>query len=104
MKAAVVFTGSGPILILTSHDTLDHPDLIARLAAKGIGKFVAHEIPLDEVRSWYGPGFERIATDETEDDALRIVDVDGRHIFCHLRLSDLGPSVRCEAVLATAGS
>jgi len=102
MKAALIFTGSGPILILTSHENLDAPDLAARLAAKGIGKYIAHEIPVDEVRRWYGPTLERVTTDGTQDDALRIVDVDGRHIFVHLRLEDLGPEVRCEASLAAA--
>jgi len=103
MKAAVVFTGSGPILILTSHEILDHPDLVSRLAVKGIAKFIAHEIPYDEVRRWYGPSFDRVLTDETQNDELRIVDVNGSHIFCHLRLSDLGPAVRCEAMATTAG-
>ena len=100
MKAALIFTGSGPILILTTHATLDAPDLAARLAAKGIGKYIAHEIPVDDVRRWYGPAFDRALEDASQDDALRIVDVDGRHIFVHLRLEDLGPEVRCEAVAA----
>jgi hypothetical protein len=104
MKAALVFTGSGPILILTNLAELDDPGLVARLAAKGIGKFIAHEVPVDEIRRWYGPTFERAMTDTTQEDELRIVDVDGQHIFCHLRLSDLGPMVRCEAALSTAGS
>jgi len=101
MKAALIFTGSGPILILTSFDSLDHPGLVSRMAAKGIGKYIAHEVPVDEVRSWYGSTFDRVLTDETEEDALRILDVDGAHIFCHLRLGDLGPSVRCEGTLET---
>ena len=60
MKAAVVFTGTGPILILTSLDVLDDPDLVSRMAAKGIGKFIAHEIPVDQVRRWYGSTFDRV--------------------------------------------
>ena len=104
MEAAVIFTGSGPILILTTLETLDDPGLILRLAAKGIGKFIASEVPVDEIRRWYGPTFERALTDVTQEDELRIVDVDGQHIFCHLHLGDLGPMVKCEATLAAAGS
>ena len=88
MKAAVVFTGSSPILILTSLGRLDDPDLVARLAAKGIGKFIAYEVPVDVA----------------QDDGLRILDVDGQHIFCHLHLSDLGEAVRCESSLTAAGA
>jgi hypothetical protein len=40
MKAGIVFTGTGPILILTSCDSLEHPDLVARLCEKGISKYV----------------------------------------------------------------
>ena len=76
MKAALIFTCSGPILILTSHTALDDPDLASRLAAKGIYKYIANEVPFDEVRQWYGPIFDRVVTDETQDDALRILDVD----------------------------
>ena len=103
MKAAVVFTGTGPILILTSLDVLDDPDLVSRMAAKGIGKFIAHEIPVDQVRRWYGSTFDRVLTDTTQEDELRIVDIDGQHIFCHLQLNDLGPAVRCESALVASG-
>lgn len=104
MKAAVVFTGSGPILILTSLDALDDPELVARMAEKGFDKFIANEVPVEEVRRWYGATFDRAVTDTTQDDELRIVDIDGQHIFCHLHLDDLGPGVRCEQGLAAAGS
>lgn len=103
MKAAVVFTGSGPILILTTFEALDDRGLVSRLAAKGIGKYLACEVPLDEVQNWYGTTYERVVTDTLQDDALRILDIDGHHIFCHLRLSDLGPVVRAESILTVAG-
>jgi hypothetical protein len=99
MKAAVVFTGTGPILVVTTHDSLDHPDLVSRLIAKGIAKFIAHEVPYDEVRRWYGPTLERALSDAAQDDALRIVDVDGRHIFSHLSLRDFGPALLHESSL-----
>ena len=104
MRAALIFTGSGPILILTSLAALDDPGLVSRLAAKGIHKYIANEVPLGEVRQWYGPVFDRVMTDETQDDELRILDVDGRHIFCHLHLKDLGPAVRHETMLEAAGA
>ena len=56
------------------------------------------------VQQWYGPLFMRVLTDAAQDDGLRILDVDGQHIFCHLHLSDLGEAVRCESSLTAAGA
>ena len=47
MKAALVMTGSGPIVILTSHGALTDPPLLEKLKAKGIDKFIAYEIPVE---------------------------------------------------------
>ena len=32
MRAGLIFTGSGPIVVLTNHDSLTDPDLVERLA------------------------------------------------------------------------
>ncbi len=48
MKAVIVFTGSGPILILTSYPSIDDPNFISKLKAKGIKKFIVSEIPMDQ--------------------------------------------------------
>ena len=47
MKAAVVFTGSGPILILTTYESFGSPDFIEKLEAKGLNKFIAYEVPVE---------------------------------------------------------
>jgi hypothetical protein len=104
MKAAVIFTGTGPTLVLTSLASLDDPAFAAGFAAKGVTKFFACEVPLDEVRSWYGPRFDSVLEDADQDDELRILDIDGQHIFCHLRLASLGPVVRFEPKPAAAGA
>ena len=46
MKAALLFTGSGPLVILTSHASFTDPALLEKLAAKGIDKFIAYEVPV----------------------------------------------------------
>ena len=43
MKAGILFTGTGPILILTTYETLKDPKLIEKLRQKGIKKY-NHEI------------------------------------------------------------
>ena len=44
MKAGIIYTGTGPILILTSYQSFRDPKLIEKLGAKGIKKFIAREI------------------------------------------------------------
>ena len=41
MKAYMLITGSGPIVILTSHDSVLDVALVRKLAGKGIEKFIA---------------------------------------------------------------
>ena len=47
MKAALLFAGSGPLVVLTSHASFTDPTQLEKLGAKGIDKFIAYEIPLD---------------------------------------------------------
>ncbi len=54
MKGILVFGGSGPLLLLGSYPTIDDPELIERLHAKGLEKFIAYEIPIDRCRELYG--------------------------------------------------
>ena len=44
MKAGVFFTSTGPILLLTSYDSLTDPKLVNKLDTKGIKKFIAYEV------------------------------------------------------------
>ena len=59
MKAFMLFTGSGPLVILTSHSSVTDPALLEKFSAKGIDKFIAHEIPLAVARERYAGHFER---------------------------------------------
>ena len=36
MKADIIFTGMGPILILTSYETFEDPKFVGKLNVKGI--------------------------------------------------------------------
>jgi len=48
MKAGIFFTGSGPIIILTSYASLTAPNFVEKLAVKGIGKFIVYEAEVEE--------------------------------------------------------
>jgi hypothetical protein len=93
MNAALVFPGSGAVLILTSHDGLEDPALLERLARKGIGKFIGFPVPIDLLRKKYGVHFDVVCRDLHETDDLRVLDFDGRRAMELLPFSALGPPV-----------
>ena len=93
MKAAIIFTGSGPILILTSFDSLEHPTLSEKLVAKGITKYIAYEVPVDKVKKAYGTRFSIVLGDLSQTDDFRIMDIDGHHVFYSFSFEELGPPI-----------
>jgi len=96
MKAGIFFTGTGPILILTSYDSLDDPKLIEKLSAKGIKKFIAHEVSEEKVKDLYGLQYNVILGDLRQADDLRVLDYDGHHVFYNFSLKEMGEPVLYE--------
>jgi hypothetical protein len=94
MHAHLIFTGSGPILILTTYPSVTDERLVAKLRHKGIAKFIAYEVPLERTRKLYGVPFEAIAADLVGQEDLRVLDFNGHHIFANFRLSELGEALR----------
>jgi len=94
MRSYLVFTGTGPILVLTTFPEISDPRLTEKLAHKGIEKFIAYEVPLDHVRRLYGVPFEVIASDLADTEDVRILDFNGHHIFNVFSLKELGEAVR----------
>lgn len=90
MKAGIYFTGSGPILLLTSYESLTDPRLIEKLAAKGIKKFLAFEVPVETARERYGHHFSVVMGDLHQQDDLRVLDYDGHHVMGNFRLTEIG--------------
>lgn len=89
MKVAMLFTGSGPIVVLTSHDSVTDPTLLGKLEAKGIGRFLAYELPLDLAKKRYGGHFNTVVNDLHETDDLRVLDYNGERAFGLFRLNEL---------------
>ncbi len=90
MKAGIIFSGSGPLLVLTSYNSFTEPRLIEKLRAKGIKKFIVYEIPVESVRQKYGTHFASTLADLKQEDDLRVVDYDGHHIFLEFSWNELG--------------
>lgn len=97
MKAMMLFTGSGPLVILTSAASLTDEPMRTRLAAKGIEKFLAYEIPLELARERYGGHFGVVMGDLHETDDLRVLDYNGERAFRLFRFDELREPVVQEA-------
>ena len=93
MKAGILFTGTGPILILTTYETLKDPKLIEKLRQKGIKKYIAYEVAEDLVNQKYGKHFNVILGDLSQTDDLRVLDYDGHHVFYNFSLNEMGEPV-----------
>lgn len=97
MHAALIFPGSGPILILTSHEGLEDPALLRRLDLKGITKFIAYPVPLEVAKQKYGVHFDVVSQNLHETDDLRVLDFDGRRAMELLPFDVLGEPIYHEA-------
>jgi hypothetical protein len=100
MKAYMLITGAGPIVVLTSYPFILDAPLIEKLAAKGIEKFIAYEIPIDIAKQRYGTHFAVVKDDIRETDDLRVLDYDGSRAFKLFHFDELGPALLHEPLSA----
>lgn len=90
MKAIILFSGSAPLLLLTSYEPAADVQFTAKLATKGIKKFVAYDVPLDLVKEKYGTHYDLVMADLKQSDDLRILDYDGYHVVNSFSFKNLG--------------
>lgn len=88
MKAGLLITGSGTLIYLTSYGEYINDALITKFKNKGITKFIAYEIPIEEAMEKYAGHFELVVQDLKETDDLRILDYDGTRAFRMFSLLD----------------
>ena len=96
MKAYFLFTSGGPLVILTSYDFIKSPELLSKLHAKGLIKFVAHEISLEAAQSKYGRHYDVVSKDVHESDDFRVLDYSGERAFKCFSFKELGPPIYYE--------
>ncbi len=93
MKTYFLFVATGALVILTSYDSVTNPELLKRLSAKGINKFIACEIPSDLAEIRYGKHFGIVCQDLYESDDLRVLDYNGQRAFSTFSFKELGSPV-----------
>ena len=96
MKAGIIFTGTGPILILTTYGSFSDPKLVDKLEVKGIKKFIACELDLDVVQKKYGNHFKVVMGDLKQSDDLRVLDYNGYNVFYNFSFIEMGKPVYFE--------
>ena len=93
MKGGIFFTGSGPVVIMTSYDSLTEPGFLETMNAKGLKKFIAYEVAVEGLKQKYGKHYELIMKDLKQSDDLRVLDYDGHRVLKHFDLSTLGAPI-----------
>ncbi|MGR3301804.1 MAG: hypothetical protein ACUZ8I_04780 [Candidatus Scalindua sp.] len=94
MKAALIFTGSSPILIITSYPSLEDKRFLEKLKQKGIDKFIAFEVQLEIAKEKYGNRFDLITADLNATEDMRILDYNGQLAFERFSFEELGEMIK----------
>ncbi|MFH1137411.1 MAG: hypothetical protein V1816_15190 [Pseudomonadota bacterium] len=90
MKAGVIFSGSGPILILTTGEDLVGEKVSAWLGNKGLKKYIAYEVDVELCRKRYGQHFDVTLKDVKEQEDLRCLDYNGQRVFELFSFEEMG--------------
>jgi hypothetical protein len=93
-RAYLLFTGSGPILVLSTYPRLDDERLVTKLRYKGIDKFIAYEVSLDAVAARYPGAYPSVEADLAADGDLRVLDFNGHQIMANFSLDELGEPMK----------
>lgn len=94
IRAYLFFTGTGPILVLTTYAELTDSRLVDKLRYKGIDKFIAYEVDLAAVKERYPSSFEGVVRDLEEEEDLRVLDFNGHQIMANFSLQELGEPMK----------
>jgi hypothetical protein len=93
-RAYLIFTGSGPILVLSTYPKLTDERLVSKLRYKGIDKFIAYEVDLDAVRARYEHSYESVLHDLEHEQDMRVLDFNGHQIMANFALDALGDPIK----------
>jgi hypothetical protein len=97
MHVFFLFTGSGPLVIISSYASVDDPALLRKLAGKGIEKFLAYEIPLSLAKERYAGHFDIVCRDLSQTDDLRVLDYNGQRALHLFTFREMGTPVTHES-------
>ncbi len=94
LRAYIIFTGTGPILVLSTYPKLTDERLVSKLRYKGIDKFIAYEVDREAVEARYEHSFANILKDLEKEEDLRVLDLNGHQIMANFSLEALGDPIK----------
>ncbi len=100
IRAYMVVSAIGPVLVLTSYDLTNQPESLQKLGEKMEGKFIAYELPLDAVKASYSAHFTHVLNDPKQKGDIKILDDDGKRVFTNVRFKDLSAPIYYDPQLA----
>jgi len=92
--AYLIFTGSGPILVLSSYPKLTDARLVQKLSYKGIEKFIAYQVDREAVETHYPQSYEDALAELRETEDIRVIDFNGHQIMANFSLDELGNPIK----------
>lgn len=93
-RAYLIFSGTGPILILSSYPELSDPRLLEKLRFKGMDKFIAYQVDLAATRDRYRAAYDSVVSDLQETEDIRVLDFNGHQIMSNFSLEELGDPIK----------
>jgi hypothetical protein len=102
-RSYLIFTGTGPILVLSTYPELTDERLIRKLRYKGINKFIAYEVESGAVRKRYPQTFESIVDDLRSVEDIRVLDFNGHQIMANFSLDELGAPIKFSGEAVSVG-
>lgn len=96
MKAFLIFSGSGTLVVLSSGEEIENKRFLEKMAALGIEKFIAYEIPVALVKARYGYLFDNAAHALQGAKQLRVLDYNGERAMRLFKFDELGASFKHE--------
>ncbi len=94
LRAYIIFSGTGPILALSTYPKLTDERLVSKLRYKGIDKFIAYEVDREAVEARYEHSFANILKDLEKEEDIRVLDFNGHQIMANFSLDELGDPIK----------
>lgn len=94
MRSYLIFTGTGPMLVLSTYPKLTDDRLIQKLRYKGIDKFIAYTVDLEAVQARYAESYDSVAQDLSGREDIQILDFNGHQIMANFSLDALGDPIK----------
>lgn len=84
------------MVVLSSGEAIENQQVLEKLAAKGIDKFIAYEIPLALIKERYSHHFDMAVHELQKAKPLRVLDYNGERVMRLFKFDELGEEFRHE--------